>query len=77
MGETETRVWGGFSVVGETEMWVCTYLGDGGEGEGSEIAILAPRVSVHRDPRRRDGNFWPLAPVTETSADPRLGLAPD
>ena len=32
-----------------------------------------------RDPRRRDGNFWPLdlAPVTEISGDPRLGLAPD
>ena len=27
-------------------------LGDGGEDEGSEIAISAPRVSVHRDPLR-------------------------
>ena len=46
---------------------------------GSSPSTSVSRGLDFRDPRRRDGIFWPLdlAPVTEISAGPRLGLAPD
>ena len=52
---------GGFSVGGETETRVSTYLGDGGEVEGPKIAISTSRVSKFETPRHRG---WKTADYT-------------
>ena len=49
---------GGFSVVGETEPRVSTYLGDGGEVEGPKIAISTSRVSkIERFTKKNSAYF--------------------
>ena len=60
--------------MGETETRVCTYLGDGGEGEGPKIAISKSDDGEARQVMSDDGEVRRVMSCEEVQESSTVGL---